>query len=60
MVAWNSMLLKIIIILLGIEKQHVRFMLNLFTHRWLNFEKSCVQPCNFPFFATNFKFSGND
>jgi|GEM_PF-2524052 len=25
MVVWNSMLLKIIIILLGVEKQHVRF-----------------------------------
>jgi hypothetical protein len=24
---WNSMLLKIIIILLGIEKQHVRFII---------------------------------
>jgi hypothetical protein len=25
MVVWNSMLMKIIIILLGVEKQHVRF-----------------------------------
>ena len=27
MVVWNSMLLKIIIILLGVVKQHVRFIL---------------------------------
>jgi len=28
MVVWNSMLLKIIIILLDVVKQHVRFILN--------------------------------
>jgi hypothetical protein len=31
MVIWNSMLLKIILILLDVVKQHVRFIMNLLT-----------------------------
>jgi hypothetical protein len=41
MVVWNSMLLKIIIISLGVAKQHVRFIVNACKNCGTNLNEYC-------------------
>ena len=43
MVVWNSMLLKIIIIPLGVVRQHVRFIVYFFMINDTNLFKNCVR-----------------